>query len=107
MLVTLATLVGGFACIVIAFEAPFVALVSGGLTQAPNPENGRADPRRIAPLPCGRTCPQSQPPKPRAREDPSNKACPSMLAFLPASMLNQNRPDLGIQNRINLKTFRF
>jgi hypothetical protein len=29
-----------------------------------------------------------------------------MLASLPASMLNQNRPDLGIPNRINLTTFR-
>jgi hypothetical protein len=27
-----------------------------------------------------------------------------MLASLPASMLNQNSPDLGIPNRINLKT---
>jgi DNA-binding transcriptional LysR family regulator len=29
-----------------------------------------------------------------------------MLASLPASMLNQNRPDLGIPNRFNLKTSR-
>src|SRR5713226_5867064 len=33
--------------------------------------------------------------------------CPSMLASIPASMLNQNRPDLGIPNRIDLKTSRF
>jgi hypothetical protein len=25
-----------------------------------------------------------------------NKVCPSMLASVPASMLNQNSPDLGI-----------
>jgi hypothetical protein len=30
-----------------------------------------------------------------------------MLASVPASMLNQNRPDLGIPNRFNLKTSRF
>ncbi len=30
-----------------------------------------------------------------------------MLASIPASMLNQNRPDLGIPNRIDLKTSRF
>jgi hypothetical protein len=30
-----------------------------------------------------------------------------MLASSPASMLNQNRPDLGIPNRIDLKTSRF
>jgi hypothetical protein len=28
-----------------------------------------------------------------------NKACPSMPASLPASMLNQNSPDLGIPNQ--------
>jgi hypothetical protein len=32
--------------------------------------------------------------------------CPSMLASSPASMLNQNSPDLGIPNRISLKTSR-
>ncbi len=31
---------------------------------------------------------------------------PSMLASLPASRLNQNKPDLGIPNRINLTTSR-
>ena len=30
-----------------------------------------------------------------------------MLASIPASMLNQNPPDLGIPNRIDLKTSRF
>ena len=30
-----------------------------------------------------------------------------MLASIPASMLNQNGPDLGIPNRIDLKTSRF
>jgi len=30
-----------------------------------------------------------------------------MLASFPASMLNQNGPDLGIPNRIDLKTSRF
>src|SRR2546421_6308574 len=30
-----------------------------------------------------------------------------MLASIPASMLNQNPPDLGIPNRINLKASRF
>ena len=30
-----------------------------------------------------------------------------MPASLPASMLNQNSPDLGIQNRFNLKASRF
>ena len=30
-----------------------------------------------------------------------------MLASVPASMLNQNSPDLGIPNRIELKTSRF
>jgi hypothetical protein len=30
-----------------------------------------------------------------------------MLASIPASMLNQNRPDLGIPNRIDLMTSRF
>jgi hypothetical protein len=31
MLVTVGTLVCGFACVSVAFEAPFVALVAGGL----------------------------------------------------------------------------
>src|SRR5438034_10720249 len=56
------------------------------------------------PPPGGRTGRQSQPRQPRAREDPWNKVCPSMLASTPASMLNQNNPDLGILNRIGLKT---
>ena len=30
-----------------------------------------------------------------------------MLASIPASILNQNRPDLGILNRFRLKSFRF
>ena len=30
-----------------------------------------------------------------------------MLASIPASMLNQNPPDLGIPNRIDLKASRF
>jgi hypothetical protein len=30
-----------------------------------------------------------------------------MLASIPASMLNQNSPDLGILNRIDLMTSRF
>jgi hypothetical protein len=30
-----------------------------------------------------------------------------MLASFPASMLNQNGPDLGIPNQINLKASRF
>src|SRR6266852_6296974 len=50
---------------------------------------------------------QSRPRQPRAHEDPLNKVCPSMLASVPASMLNQNSPDLGIPNRIELKTSRF
>ena len=41
-----------------------------------------------------------------AREDPLNKACPSMLASIAADMLNQSRTDLGIPNRINLTTSR-
>jgi hypothetical protein len=31
IMVTVATLVGGFACIAVSFEAPFVAFVAGGL----------------------------------------------------------------------------
>jgi hypothetical protein len=31
MLVVVGTMLGGFACIAVAFEAPFVALVAGGL----------------------------------------------------------------------------
>jgi hypothetical protein len=50
---------------------------------------------------------QSQPRQPRAREDPLNMVCPSILASIPASMLNQNSPDLGIPNRVDLKASRF
>jgi hypothetical protein len=32
--------------------------------------------------------------------------CPSILASIPASMLNQNSPDLGIPNRVDLKASR-
>src|SRR5665647_1315408 len=60
----------------------------------------------MVPPPGGRTGRQSQRRQPRAREDPLNKVCPSMLASFPASMLNQNSPDLGIPNRIDLKASR-
>jgi hypothetical protein len=59
-----------------------------------------------APIPLPRRA-RSQPQQPPVRADPSNKVCPSMLASSPASMLNQNSADLGIPNRIELKTSRY
>jgi len=46
-------------------------------------------PRQIAPRPVCATGRCSQPPPPRAREDPANRARPCMLASFPASVLNQ------------------
>ena len=42
-----------------------------------------------------------------APETPKAKACPSMLASSPASMMNQNPIDLGIPNRFSLNSSRF
>jgi hypothetical protein len=53
-----------------------------------------------------RTCRHVQPPQPPAREDQQNMVCPSMLASVPASMLNQSRPDLGTPNRLRLNSSR-
>jgi hypothetical protein len=58
-------------------------------------------------LPDCRTARQSQPLQPPASEDLPSKACPSMLASFPASMVNQKCRDLGNPNRIKLTSSRF
>src|SRR6187551_1127226 len=76
---------------------------AAGLAQPPDPVDCRADSYpRTASQPDCTTDHRSAPPQPRAREDHWNKACPSILASLPTSMLNQNPSDLGIPNRFSL-----
>src|ERR1700678_3036739 len=66
------------------------------LPKPPHPINHRARRDPEAPPTHAATALPSKPQPPRAREDPSNKACPSILASCPASTVNQNTPDSGI-----------
>ena len=86
--------------------ADLVRLDAAGLLEAPHPVDRRADAhaklrRRLMPRQAALITA-----RPPAHEGPSNRLVPSMLASFPASMLNQNLPDLGILDRFKLKPSR-
>jgi hypothetical protein len=78
-----------------------------GLTQPPHPVDGRAD--AYAELRCrlaaGHPASLNRRNHPLAKIDRIRFAHPCRPPF-PASMLNQNPPDLGIQNRFRLNSYR-
>ena len=73
------------------------------ITRAPHAENHRVQRAYAgaASRPGDATAPRPQPLQPRAREDPWKRFAHPHSAFVPGSMLNRNKPDLGNPNRID------